>query len=259
MRNRRCSAIRHSSLRNTAAYMSSPLCFKMLTSKQVTVYLLQEEWWLLGTKITSSSRSCTGKQQPQKQKVVWRWGICNRLSCFGREKDKMRLCLHSFEDYRTRGRTQKRFLVPLYAAILYHWFQVLLPPNQYFWFKILMETITTQAFQSQNITTSYVVSSQGLLTQLSQSMVGYHKIYAGTSFVLWDSGENANDSRYWVTQSMSVFWHPLDLGKCQLHLSMESNRFITPSLSSQTTRREDYSSLGEDVDEKLSVWSNNRQ
>lgn len=62
-----------------------------------------------------------------------------------------------------------------------------------------------------------------------------------------------------TTAGMSVFWHPLDLGKCQLHLRMESNRFITPFIVLQTTRREDYSSLGEDVDEKLSIWSNNRQ
>jgi len=51
----------------------------------------------------------------------------------------------------------------------------------------------TQSFQSQNISSNVV---SGTTDSVNQSMVGYPKIWAGTNFILWETDENADNSKF---------------------------------------------------------------
>lgn len=103
--------------------------------------------WLLATKTLRSSESCKGKQVTRSHKSKKRSGheICNRLSWFSTEKDKMHLhSTHVIRELEHEHRT---------------------------------------GFSFHCVTTNNAVFTSGTTDSVNQSIVGYFRICAATRFL----------------------------------------------------------------------------
>lgn len=179
-------------------------------------------------------------------------------------------------DFLCQSKTKTRYiLVPTYFKVteleeeqswssvclhVYSWFQVLSSPTQEFWFKTPVQRAATQAFQSQN-TTSTAVSSRGL--RLSES---FSPLWSVPKSVLrpvlfcgipMEMLMTANSE--WHNLGLCFSIHLILESQCQLHLRTENSRFITSLHWPCRLQGKRTKALYVKMWMKSSVWCDNRQ